>query len=142
MVDKKKDAKTKESSQKTDKSKDISIQKQSLTKLEKSGKPVSKERVVEKLMEVIDPELGMNIVDLGLVYEVDVLPKGENNLQKVSIKMTFTTPACPMINDMLNEIQSRLEEIDGLDVDLAIVFDPPWTPDKMSDRAKIKLGLI
>ena len=142
MVDKKKDAKVKESSQKTDKSKGISTQKEILAKLEKTGKPVNKERIVEKLMEVIDPELGMNIVDLGLVYEVEVLPKGENNLQKVIIKMTFTTPACPMINDMLNEIQSRLEEIDGLDVDLAIVFDPPWTPDKMSDRAKIKLGLI
>ena len=141
-MDKKKDAKNKESSHKRDKPKGVSKKTEKLVSREKSGKEVSKERIMEKLMEVIDPELGMNIVDLGLVYEVDVLPKGENNLQKVGIKMTFTTPACPMINDMLNEIQSRLEEIDGLDVELAIVFDPPWTPDKMSERAKIKLGLI
>lgn len=102
---------------------------------------VTKEEIFTKLSEVDDPELGMNIVDLGLIYEVEVLPKKEKE-QKVNIKMTFTTPACPMINDMLHMIQEKLEEIDGLDVELAIVFEPMWSPEMMSEKAKIKLGLI
>ena len=102
---------------------------------------VKKEEVEEKLALVIDPELGMNIVDLGLVYEIEIAPKTEG-VEKVFIKMTFTTPACPMINDMLNEIKGRLEEIKDLDIELTVVFDPPWTPERMSERAKIKLGLV
>ncbi len=102
----------------------------------------TKKEIMDKLATVSDPELGMNIVDLGLVYEVDVRPKGKEPLQKVFIKMTFTTPACPMINEMLHEIQAKLDEIKDLDVELTVVFDPPWTPEMMSERAKIKLGMI
>ncbi|MBI5046917.1 metal-sulfur cluster assembly factor [Candidatus Micrarchaeota archaeon] len=103
---------------------------------------VTKNEILEKLTSVNDPELGMNIVDLGLVYEVDVRVKKENEFQKIFIKMTFTTPACPMINEMLHEIQAKLDEIKELDVELTVVFDPPWTPEMMTDRAKIKLGII
>lgn len=103
---------------------------------------VSRKDVLERLREVNDPELGMNIVDLGLIYEVDVREKKEGELQKVFIKMSFTTPACPMINEMLHDIQGKLDQIEGLDVELTVVFDPPWTPDMMSERAKIKLGII
>ena len=103
---------------------------------------VSRKDVLERLSEVNDPELGMNIVDLGLIYEVDVREKKEGELQKVFIKMSFTTPACPMINEMLHDIQGKLDQIEGLDVELTVVFDPPWTPDMMSERAKIKLGII
>ncbi len=102
----------------------------------------TKKEIMDRLATVSDPELGMNIVDLGLVYEVDVRPKGKEPLQKVFIKMTFTTPACPMINEMLHEIQAKLDEIKDLDVELTVVFDPPWTPEMMSERAKIKLGMI
>ena len=104
---------------------------------------ITKKEIMDKLSEVNDPELGMNLVDLGLIYEVEigVEPK-KGELQKVFVKMTFTTPACPMINDMLNEIQTKLNEIDNLDVEITIVFDPIWTPEMMTDRAKIKLGLI
>ncbi|MEW6035540.1 MAG: metal-sulfur cluster assembly factor [Candidatus Micrarchaeota archaeon] len=103
---------------------------------------VSKKGILDKLSQVNDPELGMNIVDLGLVYDVDIRERREGELQKVFIKMTFTTPACPMINEMLHEIQSRLDEFKDLDVELTVVFDPPWTPDMMSERAKIKLGIL
>jgi metal-sulfur cluster biosynthetic enzyme len=103
---------------------------------------VLKKDILEKLTEVNDPELGMNIVDLGLVYEVEVKEEKEGELQKVLIKMTFTTPACPMINEMLHEIQTKLDEIKNLDVELTVVFDPPWTPEMMTDKAKIKLGII
>jgi metal-sulfur cluster biosynthetic enzyme len=103
---------------------------------------LSRKDIVNKLSQVNDPELGMNIVDLGLVYDVEIGKRKEGELQKVFIKMTFTTPACPMINEMLREIQSRLDEFKDLDVELTVVFEPPWTPDMMSERAKIKLGII
>ena len=102
----------------------------------------TKKEIMDKLSEVSDPELGMNIVDLGLVYEVDVREKGMEPLQKVFIKLTFTTPACPLINEMLHEIQAKLDSVKDLDVELTVVFDPPWTPEMMSERAKIKLGMI
>ncbi|HSB47548.1 MAG TPA: metal-sulfur cluster assembly factor [Candidatus Bilamarchaeum sp.] len=101
-----------------------------------------KKDILGKLSEVSDPELGMNIVDLGLIYEVDVKERREGELQKVLIKMTFTTPACPMINEMLHEIQAKLDEIKNLDVELTVVFDPPWSPEMMSEKAKIKLGIV
>lgn len=101
-----------------------------------------KKDILGKLSEVSDPELGMNIVDLGLIYEVDVKERKEGELQKVLIKMTFTTPACPMINEMLHEIQAKLDEIKNLDVELTVVFDPPWSPEMMSEKAKIKLGIV
>lgn len=103
---------------------------------------VTKNDILDKLSLVNDPELGMNIVDLGLVYEIEVNHKKEGEMQKILIKMTFTTPACPMINEMLHEIQAKLDELKDLDVELTVVFDPPWTPEMMSERAKIKLGMI
>lgn len=102
----------------------------------------TKDEILAKLSLVEDPELGMNIVDLGLIYEVEVLTKKENEPQKVSIKMTFTTPACPMINEMLHSIEATLNELADLDIEINVVFDPLWNPDMMSNRAKIKLGLI
>lgn len=103
---------------------------------------VTKKDILDKLSQVNDPELGMNIVDLGLIYEVEVKDKKEGESQKINIKMTFTTPACPMINVMLQEIQSKLDEFPDLDVELAIVFEPLWNPEMMSEKAKIKLGMI
>jgi len=63
-------------------------------------------------------------------------------MQKVFIKITFTTPACPLMNEILGDITTRLDEFKDLDIELSVVFDPPWTPERMSERAKIKLGLI
>ncbi len=104
---------------------------------------VTKEEILEKLTQVEDPELGMNIVDLGLIYEVLINEKKpEDKLQHVSIKMTFTTPACPMINEMLHDIQNKLDTLADLDIEVNVVFDPLWSPELMSNRAKIKLGLI
>ena len=103
---------------------------------------VTKDEIMAKLSLVEDPELGMNIVDLGLIYEVEVLSKKENEPQKVSIKMTFTTPACPMINEMLHSIEGTLNELPELDIEINVVFEPLWNPEMMSERAKIKMGLI
>jgi metal-sulfur cluster biosynthetic enzyme len=102
---------------------------------------VTKEEILEKLSAVIDPELGLNVVDLGLIYEIDIKEKKED-LQKVFIKMTFTTPACPLMGEMINEVKSKLDELPELDIEVNIVFEPLWKPEMMSERAKAKLGII
>ncbi|MFH1520244.1 MAG: metal-sulfur cluster assembly factor [Candidatus Micrarchaeota archaeon] len=103
---------------------------------------VSKKQILNVLSEVIDPELGMGIVDIGLIYDVDIAKKKKGEMQKVFIKMTFTTPACPMITEMLNEVKTKLDVFTDLDIEVNVIFDPPWTIDRMSNRAKIKLGLL
>ena len=97
---------------------------------------LTKEQVMERLATVDDPEIAMNIVDLGLVYGVELEGK------KVIVKMTLTTPACPLLGHMINEIQARLREAGAEDVDVQIVWDPPWTPEKMSERARAMLGVF
>lgn len=103
---------------------------------------VSREEILGKLGQVMDPELGINIVDLGLVYGVDVRKKERGKPQKAFIRMTFTTPACPMMNAMLGQVKAKLDEIPDADIELSIVFEPPWTPERLSRKAKIKLGII
>lgn len=96
---------------------------------------VSKKKVLSKLAKVIDPELGVNIVDLGLVY--DVFVKGKS----VKVVMTLTTPGCPLagvFEGLVNEAVSEVEGITEVKVDLT--FDPPWTQDMMSEEAKAELG--
>ena len=97
---------------------------------------VSKEEILKRLEQVEDPELGINIVDLGLVYDVKIEGK------KVFIKITFTTPACPLMNHMLNDVKAKLEDMEDLDIEVDVVFDPPWSPEKMSKKAKMKLGIL
>lgn len=93
------------------------------------------EKVRKALAEVIDPELGVSIIDLGLVYEVKV-EKGE-----AKIEMTLTSPGCPLagvIDKMVREAVLSLEEIER--VDLQLVWDPPWIPEYMSESARAELG--
>ncbi|GAB1722817.1 MAG: DUF59 domain-containing protein [Nitrospira sp. CR1.1] len=93
-------------------------------------------RVMEALRQVVDPELGINIVDLGLVYGGDVRDG------QVHVTMTMTTPACPMEELLMEMVHSailrELSEARSVEVDL--VWDPPWTPDMMSPAAKVQLG--
>lgn len=95
------------------------------------------ERIVESLKNVIDPELGINIVDLGLVYDVRI----EDGT--VHIDYTLTTMGCPigpMIEAQIQQLLKDIEGVDGLQAEL--VFSPPWTPDKMSEEAKAALGVF
>ncbi len=97
---------------------------------------VTEEVATEALKEVYDPELHYNIVDLGLVYEVDV-KDGD-----IKVLMTLTTPACPigpMITEQIQEMLGIMPDVK--DVDVEFTFDPPWGPDMMSDEAKSDLGL-
>jgi len=96
---------------------------------------LNEQQILDKLRGVIDPELNLNIVDLGLVYEV--LISGES----VKIVMTLTAPGCPlapMIEGQVKDMVSQFKEVK--DVDVEITFEPPWNPSMMSEEAKLELG--
>ena len=98
---------------------------------------VNEELVTEALKEIYDPELPYNIVDLGLVYDVDV-KDGD-----VHILMTLTTPACPIAPMIIAQIEEMVRILPGVkDVDVELTFDPMWSPDLMSEEAKAGLGLV
>ena len=93
--------------------------------------------VIEGLKNVYDPEIGINIVDLGLVYGADISEQGD-----VLVTMTLTSMGCPLGPVIVQEVQSALKDLPGInDVDVKIVWSPPWSPDKMSDDAKDELGI-
>ncbi|HEV8571444.1 MAG TPA: metal-sulfur cluster assembly factor [Actinomycetota bacterium] len=94
-------------------------------------------RILDALRNVVDPELGINIVDLGLVYEVAV--QGE----KVHIEYTLTTMGCPIGPLIEAQMKQFLDQVPGItEVDAEMVLTPPWTPDKMSEEAQAALGMI
>jgi metal-sulfur cluster biosynthetic enzyme len=103
---------------------------------------VTKAQLLEALGQVEDPELGINIVDLGLIYGIDVKNKKGKELQKVFIRMTFTTPACPLMNHILDQVKEKLDVFKDADIEITVTFDPLWSPDRLSEKAKIKLGMI
>lgn len=97
-----------------------------------------KKNLIETLKNVPDPELGISIVDLGLVYDVKLDKKGS-----VEVIMTLTTMGCPLFDLIADPIKIELLKIKGVkDVRIELTFDPPWNPDKMSKEAKIKLGFF
>jgi len=97
---------------------------------------LKKESIFEVLKEVKDPELGLDIVSLGLVYDVSV------EKDKVKVVMTFTTPFCPYASQLEKEVKSTIGELEGVsEVEVEVTFDPPWTKDRLSDEAKVVLGI-
>ena len=93
------------------------------------------EEVQDALTNVIDPELGLDFVELGLIYEIEI--SGGD----VSVTYTITTPGCPIGPMVEGQIEEFVSELDGVDsVESAVVFTPPWTPEKMSEDAKFALG--
>ncbi|NJE85179.1 metal-sulfur cluster assembly factor [Thermococcus sp. CX2] len=99
---------------------------------------VTKEIVLEKLKEVIDPEIGVDVVNLGLIYELDIRPD-----KTVYVKMTMTTPGCPLTMWILRAVEDKILEIPGVkDAEIELTFDPPWTPDRISDEYKKRLGIF
>lgn len=94
--------------------------------------------IVDALRTVYDPEIPVNIFELGLIYKIDLEDNGD-----VRIEMTLTAPGCPVAGEMPGWVQNAVAEVDGVgDVKVALVFDPPWTPAKMSDEAKLELGML
>lgn len=96
------------------------------------------EAVVAALKEIYDPEIPVNIYELGLIYGVDVAEGGQ-----VAISMTLTTPHCPVAESMPAEVELRVGAVPGVSVaDVNLVWDPPWDPAKMSDEARLELGML
>ena len=94
--------------------------------------------VISALKEIYDPEIPVNIYDLGLIYGVEV---GDDN--HVIVTMTLTTPHCPVAESMPGEIEMRVGAVPGVGlVDVNLVWDPPWDPQKMTDEAKLELGML
>jgi len=95
-------------------------------------------KIVEVLKTIYDPEIPVNIYDLGLIYEVFV---DDNN--EVRIVMTLTSPNCPVAESLPEEVVEKVQAIEGVkDVELNLTFDPPWTKDMLSDEAMLELGLL
>jgi len=104
--------------------------------------PLQEDTVREELKKVIDPELFVNIVDLGLIYLVTVKER-EDGKNDIEIEMTMTSPACPAGPQLIansKNVVSQLEEVE--EVEVKIVMQPPWTPDKMTEDAKDQLGIF
>lgn len=98
---------------------------------------VTNEDVIDALREVYDPEIPVNIVDLGLIYEVNIQP------ERVDVKMTLTALGCPMAGEVMADVRDHLLDIPGVkDAGVELVYDPPWTPDRMSEEARWELGMI
>ena len=96
-----------------------------------------RDKIEEVLQTVHDPEIPVNIWELGLVYELKV----DNG--KVWIKMTLTAPACPVAGEIIQEVQSKVEGVEGVkEVHVMLTFDPPWTRDMMSEEARLELGFM
>ena len=97
---------------------------------------VTKEEVTEILKTVVDPEVGISVIDLGLVYDINVVDG-----KKVFVNMTLTTPGCPMAQVIAKDAERALSQIEGIEVaQVNLVWEPPWTPDMMTDDAKRMLG--
>jgi len=95
-------------------------------------------QIVRVLRNIFDPEIPVNIYDLGLIYEVAVENEGE-----VMITMTLTAPNCPMADELLREVHERVGDIEGVNrVEVKLTFNPPWNRDMMSEEAKLELGFL
>jgi len=98
---------------------------------------ISKEKVMDALRKVIDPEIGFNIVDLGLIYDVEI----KNN--QVNIKMTLSTPSCPLSGTILKWVENTLKSLEDVEeVNIELVWEPPWSIEMASDDVKKELGFL
>lgn len=94
--------------------------------------------VIDALKEIYDPEIPVNIYDLGLIYGVEVDDEAD-----ATIQMTLTTPHCPVAETMPGEVELRAASVPGIrDAEVNLVWDPPWSPEKMSDEARLELGML
>ncbi len=96
------------------------------------------EKAIEQLTTCYDPEIPVNIYELGLIYEVKVEPPGQ-----VNVKMTLTSPSCPVAGTLPLEVEAKLKAVPGVTgAKVEVVWDPPWDQSKMSERAKLNLGFM
>src|SRR6476659_1375730 len=99
---------------------------------------ILKQKIIDCLQTIYDPEIPVNIYELGLIYEIDVLPI--NNIQ---IVMTLTAPGCPAAQSLPIEVDQKLRQVEGVnDVHVAVTWDPPWDRSMMSEAAQLELGML
>jgi metal-sulfur cluster biosynthetic enzyme len=104
--------------------------------------PIAEDTVREALKQVIDPELFVNIVDLGLIYDVKIA-ETEDGKSNVDVEMTMTSPACPAGPQLLGQSKQVVGNLENVGaVDVRLVMDPPWTPDRMTEDARDQLGIF
>ncbi|RME08378.1 MAG: SUF system Fe-S cluster assembly protein [Bacteroidetes bacterium] len=97
-----------------------------------------REKIIAAIKTVHDPEIPVDIYELGLIYDIAISDDG-----KVDVKMTLTTPMCPVAGSLPLEVQQKVMEVEGVnDVDLQVVFDPPWTKERMSEEARLMLDMF
>ena len=97
-----------------------------------------KEKVIEKLQTIYDPEIPVSIYELGLIYEISILP-----INNVQVTMTLTAPSCPAAQSLPVEVDQKVREIEGVnDVHVAVTWDPPWDKSMMSETAQLELGWL
>ncbi len=100
---------------------------------------INKAEVMDALQECYDPEIPVNIVDLGLIYNVDI----NNEIGQVDIKMTLTALGCPMAGEVVDEVTMRVQQVENVKTcKVEMTFDPPWSPDRMTEDAKWELGMV
>ena len=96
-----------------------------------------KSKVIEEIKKIYDPEIPVNIYELGLIYKIEV-----NEKNKIDIDMTLTSPNCPVAESLPKEVKENIMKVEGVsDVNLNLVWEPPWNKDKMSEAAKLELNL-
>jgi FeS assembly SUF system protein len=96
-----------------------------------------KNKVIEEIKKIFDPEIPVNIYELGLIYKIEVDEKN-----KVNVDMTLTSPNCPVAESLPNQVKDSIMKVEGVsDVNLNLVWEPPWDKDKMSEAAKLELNL-
>ncbi len=96
-----------------------------------------KNRIIEVAHSVFDPEVPVNIYELGLIYDIEITPAGA-----VLVRMTLTTPACPVAGSLPGEVQRKIQPLENVtSVNVDLVWDPPWDKDRMSEAAKLQLGI-
>ena len=98
---------------------------------------VLKEKIITEIKKIYDPEIPVNIYEIGLIYKIEIKEE-----KKVNVDMTLTSPNCPVAESLPKMVKDIILKLDGVnDVDLKLVWDPPWTKDKMSEAAKLELNL-
>lgn len=128
-----------------DKSEEKVEKKSSQPTSKSGGEPISTEEnqklqslAAEKIREIYDPEIPVNIYELGLIYDIDV-----NEFADVVVTMTLTSPHCPVAESMPGEVEMRVREVEGIgDVQVALVWEPPWDMSMMSEAARLEMGFM
>jgi len=104
----------------------------------KADTSVQRDAVIEAMRTVHDPEIPVNIYDLGLIYDIDIDADG-----KVDVRMTLTAPGCPVAGILPGQVAAAVRQVEGVtDANVELVWDPPWSMERMSDEAKLQLGMF